>query len=618
MYGAAGEARRGEQALRDAEQALRAEDPQRAHARLTDARPVFASAAARLGSPLTLPARIVPGVGRQIRAARDLARAGEQLTVAGIGAAEGLEARPAGGWRVRGGRVDLDALERLRGTLVGRVLPPTAEASRILEASPSGFLAAPIEEARAEALERVRGVEEGTRRAIAGLEVLPGLLGADGPRRYLLAFANLGELRGTGGFLGYFGIVHAEDGSVERLADTGRPTRELVAPDEAGVEAPDWYRRAYARYGAFGHWANANLTSDFPTVGSILTQTIPDELGAVDGVIQIDPPGAAALLELAGPVEVAGWDEPVTAGNVHRIAEHDMEVRFAGDGDARREFLTRLVETVFDHALASDIEIRGDGLERLGEAVAGGHIQVYSTRPREQEVLEEIGIARGVERARGAGDVLGLVTQNAIGNKIDWFLRREIAYDVTLDPETGAAHARLEVILRNEAPTSGYPSRVIGSRVPGLGEGWNRQITVLLRPPEDTLGEIRLDGESIQVSGDRERDLRAYHRMIEIPPGAEVLVEASFTVPDALGGEGRHRSYELHLLRQPIAHPDVYRVGVEAPEGWRVEGQATRQGHLTEDVTVSVDLTQTVHAWAFETAVLRPYRLARNLIGRLF
>ncbi|MCP6077384.1 DUF4012 domain-containing protein, partial [Klebsiella pneumoniae] len=45
-------------------------------------------------------------------------------------------------------------------------------------------------------------------------EVLPAMLGADGPRNYFLAFQTLSESRGTGGLIGGFGIVRAVDGKV--------------------------------------------------------------------------------------------------------------------------------------------------------------------------------------------------------------------------------------------------------------------------------------------------------------------------------------------------------------------------------------------------------------------
>ena len=52
----------------------------------------------------------------------------------------------------------------------------------------------------------------------AGAQVatlLPPMLGADGPRTYLLVSLNSAELRSAGGIVGAFAVLHAEDGAVD-------------------------------------------------------------------------------------------------------------------------------------------------------------------------------------------------------------------------------------------------------------------------------------------------------------------------------------------------------------------------------------------------------------------
>ena len=59
------------------------------------------------------------------------------------------------------------------------------------------------------------------------------------------------------------------------------------------------------------------------------------------------------------------------------------------------------------------------------------------------------------------GDFLGVVTQNAEGNKIDWYLRRSINYRAVLNRTTDEITAVLTVKLHNLSPTFGLPSIVI-------------------------------------------------------------------------------------------------------------------------------------------------------------
>ena len=53
-----------------------------------------------------------------------------------------------------------------------------------------------------------------TQSAARGAELLFPMLGGDGPRHYLLAFQSNSEARGTGGLLGSYGIVSADNGHV--------------------------------------------------------------------------------------------------------------------------------------------------------------------------------------------------------------------------------------------------------------------------------------------------------------------------------------------------------------------------------------------------------------------
>ena len=99
----------------------------------------------------------------------------------------------------------------------------------------------------------------------------------------------------------------------------------------------------------------------------------------------------------------------------------------------------------------------------LAPAAREKHIMLWSNRPKEQQLFEDIGAAGAV--APVEGDFLGLVTQNASGNKIDYFLRRSVDYQVELDPGSGRLRATATVTLSNDAPASGLPLGVIGNQV---------------------------------------------------------------------------------------------------------------------------------------------------------
>jgi hypothetical protein len=67
----------------------------------------------------------------------------------------------------------------------------------------------------ARALARAEDSDELLGDALAGLRILPAVLGADGPRRYLVGIQNSAELRGTGGAMLRFAVIAADRGRLD-------------------------------------------------------------------------------------------------------------------------------------------------------------------------------------------------------------------------------------------------------------------------------------------------------------------------------------------------------------------------------------------------------------------
>ncbi|MGH2669583.1 MAG: DUF4012 domain-containing protein, partial [bacterium] len=223
------------------------------------------------------PAKLVPVVGRQLKAAHGLARAGVASAGAGVEAARALDAKPPGGW-ISNGQVDVEAVRRAAAAL-SKAAPLATEAFVTVEETPGSFLFPPLARARATAVERMTSAHSSIEKAAAGLAAAPGMLGADGPKRYLVLFSNLAELRGTGGFYGFHAFLTADHGRIS-IGEPGRPRDDLPPLSSVEESAPDWFRETWGPRGAFGLWQDLNLSSDFPTVASIAARA-----AGTDGVI---------------------------------------------------------------------------------------------------------------------------------------------------------------------------------------------------------------------------------------------------------------------------------------------------------------------------------------------
>ncbi|MEE3921709.1 DUF4012 domain-containing protein [Micromonospora sp. BRA006-A] len=98
-----------------------------------------------------------------------------------------------------------------------------------------------------------------TSAADRGARLLPPLLGADGPRTYLLVSQNPAELRATGGMFGAYAVLRAEGGRI-RLVKQGSSS-ELGSFDPP-LKVDEEAKRLWGELPGL-YPADVNLTPDF-------------------------------------------------------------------------------------------------------------------------------------------------------------------------------------------------------------------------------------------------------------------------------------------------------------------------------------------------------------------
>lgn len=505
------------------------------------------AARAELDTPLLLPARHTPLLADQLRVIRVGAAGGEETTRAAARLLVLAEESSLGS----PGAVNLTALRAL-GEETARLESSLGAAAAELDDAASAPLLPPLRELVEPALMQLREAHAGAVRAEAGLTTAHTMLGGEGERRYLLAVTTNAEARAAAGMIGSYGVLQVRDGRIE-LGGVGRASDLNRGPGPRVLGGSEEYRRRYAQFRPERTWQNITLTPDFPEAGAVMADLFPQSGGErVDGVIAIDPIGLAALLRVTGPVEVPAWPVPITAENAPAVLLNEHYVRFAGE--ERTAFLASVADAVLERASTGPPPPAEALLRALRPAVAGRHLLVYSTEASEQAALEAVGVAG--EIAPVPSDALGVYTQNAGGNKLDYYLHREIRYQVRPGP-SGRVRARLEVVLRNTAPAAGLPAYVIGGGPVQRGApGVNRTIFSVYSPL--SLDEGRVNGEMQTWAAARELQRNVYTRVLEVPPGESLTVsfelEGEYAVP-----------YELLVSRQPLTRPDLLTVDVELP-----------------------------------------------------
>jgi hypothetical protein len=539
--------------------------------RLAEAGKDFADARRTLDAWWARPAAVVPIVSQHWRVLRDAAVAGDDLAAAGR---QALDAPALADIRVVNGQVPLDQLAAVAGP-VEKLADHVTSARRRLAVDRSPWLVPPLADKLDTQLVRVTGIERTTRSVSRTMPLLPGLLGGDGPRRYFLAVLSPVELRAGGGFLGNFGEIVADNGRLtltrfgrpQELDDAGGTQRRLLASEE--------FITRYSRFSPELEWANVNPSPDFPSDAVAIEGLYPQSGGEpIDGVISVDPTALAALLRVVGAVTVPSWPSPITADNALQILLFDQYREY--ENRARIDFLGEVAQESWRRLTTGELPAAPQVLAALGPSVRTKHMLFWSNHPEEQRLFEELGAAGNMPAVNG--DFAGLVTQNASGNKIDYFLRRALDYKVRVDTESGRLDATATITLRNEAPASGLPPTIIGNEViPPLPDG-SSLLYVSFYTPWQLVG-ARLDGAPVIFEDQTELGRKVYSAGVLVPPKGQVVVELRLTgrLPDAGG-------YRLDVFRQPTVVPD------ELTTTLAVDGRrpVTADRQLDADVTIEV------------------------------
>lgn len=521
--------------------------------RFQDAAEGFRRTVSNADSWWMAPARNLPIVGPNVRAIRSAAIAAAEVndTASRLGRRVDFETLLRDD-----GSVDVGELELLRA--------PVDEASETLDRSlarvdgaNSPWLLLPLRDRLTEFRDLLQGVSNDATTVSEGVHAVPGLLGVDAPRRYILLLGNPAELRDLGGHIGTWAEVVATNGDIE-VVRVGSPY-ELYGPTSPVIPSigdSTAYPAALAGLAPQVHPQNWGAAPDLPTVARLVAELYPQAEGGgqVDGVIYADPWAFAGLLELTGPVDVPGTGIRLDSSNAVQFLTRDQYAALGPDGD---DVLSDVVETTLDRLVDNRLPSPRRLASVLGPLVDQGHLRMTSLVPDDVPFLDRIGLERSVRAIPGT-DLLGVINRNANPSKADAYLRRDITDRITWDPSTGEVRSDVIVALRNAVPTDGQPA-VVTSSPAGTPPGTNRTELSILSPFR--LRDVKVDGAQVDASRRTESEgLFRYSVTVDLPPGVQRTVEVSLAGAVAPG-----ERYRLHWVGQPLVDRQEARLEVRAP-----------------------------------------------------
>ena len=402
---------------------------------------------------------------------------------------------------------------------------------------PSAGFVGPIDDARLQLQHLTDELNANLDNGLLAARIAPTMLGADGPRTYFLAFQTPAEARGTGGLVGGFGVIRAEDGSVgmDSLASNNNiPFWKKYAPLDLGPDFAETY--SFTDRSATTDLRNSNFSSNFPYAGKIWQSLWEQESGMrIDGAIATDPIALSYILAAIGPVRLPGGDV-VSADNIVETTMSTNYIRFADDNDARKQYLQDIAAAVVSK-MTGDLEAPQALLEAFGRAAREGRLAVWSDHPAEQAVLASTAVGHTV--ADVASPYAEVVINNHGGNKMDYYLRREIDYSAA-DCASDTRKSTVTVRLTNAATpeVAKYPHYIAGAveeRYQGVPRGTDLPMVSLLATRGATLDRVTVNGYPTIALRGGEVGHPVFSARTAVPLGETVEVRFELTEPTTPG-----------------------------------------------------------------------------------
>lgn len=357
---------------------------------------------------------------------------------------------------------------------------------------------------------------------------LPGMLGTEGPRSYLVLGQNSDELRPTGGFIGTSGVITFDRGRLVGSEYGSSFASALPADRRVPPPAPLTTFMA-ARYWQF--W-ESNWWPDFPSSAS-QAEYFHRHSGRpeVSGVIAVNQEMIRALLKVTGPVNVREFGETVDASNVQqRLEFHVHEANYPDP--IRKKFVSALFGGVMERVHSLPRERIADLTAAINEGFYEQNLQMWSTDPSVQTTLATLGWDGALLPARG--DYLNIVSANLSANKINREIRQTATYRVAPEQDD-RLRASLRVRFRNERPSDD----------PGPFKTADYRNYVRIYVPRGT-ELISQDGFDVAAERTDECGYTVFGGFSVVKPGMERVVSLAYRLPESV----RASSYSLLVQRQ--------------------------------------------------------------------
>ena len=445
--------------------------------------------------PVWRAAEVIPGVGPNLIAVRQSAALVHEVAVSGIPPLITLATKVNVHQLVpQNGRIDLNLFDTATPSLAtarGALDQAKARASAIN----AGATIAPVRTA----VTKLVSLVDKTASTVDGIDtaakLLPSMLGADGPRNYLLLSLNSAELRTPGGIPGAIAVVHADNG---QLSLDQRTSATALGRAKSAVLPLTPSEKALFDERLGTYMQNVVSTPDFKRSGELAQAMWKVKTGqSIDGIVAIDPVALGYILRATGPID-AGSGVTLTSGNAAKFLlstvyaqipdTSEQDVFFAG--------ATRSIFAVLTKGSINSTKL----LDALSKSASEDRIHIWSAQPSEEKVLATSTLAGGLPKSTKKVSAFGVYLNDATGAKMDVYLRASIALSSAVCRADNRPNFAVGVKLTLKAPldaATSLPTYVTGRYAFGVKPGRVRTNVYVYAPPGAQPFSVKVDGKEV-------------------------------------------------------------------------------------------------------------------------
>ena len=522
---------------------------------ITDELESRAATAAQLTSdPIWRAVEVVPLLGPNLTAFREAAHAIDTLTAGALPPLVSLAGDlDFSKFVPKAGAIDTAPILALQPALAEAGAAVASAAEEVAGIDASGTIPQ-----IGEAVTQLVGVISDANALIGGanglVQVLPAMLGADGPRTTLLLVQNNAELRATGGIPGAIIELRTDHGRIAFGHQTSAV--EIGEFDAPVLPVTDVEEQLYSEKIAT-FMQNVTATPDFARSGELAAAMWLERFGQqVDAVVSVDPVVLSFMLGATGPIELPEGTV-LTSENVVDLLLNEVYFRFA-DPAEQDAFFAVAARAVFDAIMHFD----GDPQQfvtAIGRGVGEHRVYVWSAQPSEQTVIVADGspLAGLLPRSDAMASGFGVYLLDTTMSKVDWYVTPSMSLSGVGCPMWGDhPYYELRLSLTSSMPPGGegVPDYVTG---PGQGADRGTALTSvqIMMPTGFWIFQTLLDGVNSAVQTvDGGDEYARYSLHLALAP--EATTEVTFRIWGEVGAPAKVR-----LVHTPSAGEFATSVG---------------------------------------------------------